>query len=255
MRKINIHSYRGGTGKSLIALNLAYQLTSRGNTVLLMETDVRMPSLLEIVGLHKKINTFNSFYENKCEFNETIYPTDHEISVICCDPKYDLRKKSAIFSGDQNLHLDRLFRIKKAFRQIRQRYDYCIIDSGPGWGFVQVSNTMFSEIVILVLRSGKNALTGTINMLKDVYEELAITTKKYIIIWNQLPNSKKIYKYIEKWDRKFKSLTALSFTHFIRLFRDDEIEFEIAEGNHIITDSENFTPELKKLATYLQNEL
>jgi len=42
---ITVHSYKGGTGKTLISANLAMIFASRGKNVCLLDLDFRAPSL------------------------------------------------------------------------------------------------------------------------------------------------------------------------------------------------------------------
>jgi MinD-like ATPase involved in chromosome partitioning or flagellar assembly len=42
---ITVHSYKGGTGKTLFSVNLAISLAKRGRKVCLLDLDFRAPSL------------------------------------------------------------------------------------------------------------------------------------------------------------------------------------------------------------------
>ena len=101
MKKITVHSYRGGTGKSLISLNLALNLVKSNKRVLLIETDISMPSFVEILNIHPKY-TFNDYYDGKCELSKTITKTIHGFSTICCT--YNFSLEDNVFSREKSYH-------------------------------------------------------------------------------------------------------------------------------------------------------
>ncbi len=47
---LTLHSYKGGTGKTFIATNLAAALASEGKRVCLIDFDLRAPSLAKVFG-------------------------------------------------------------------------------------------------------------------------------------------------------------------------------------------------------------
>ena len=51
---VSIHSYRGGTGKSNLTANLAYQLARAGKRVAVVVTDIQSPGIHIIFNLDQK---------------------------------------------------------------------------------------------------------------------------------------------------------------------------------------------------------
>ena len=251
MKTITVHSYRGGTGKSLIALNLAHRLSKENKRVLLIETDVRMPSLSEILGLKTK-NTFNNYYNGKCRFTEAIYPSKYGISVICCSPKFSFSDKT--FSVSQTVHTERFQDMMLSLRNVADTYDFCIIDSGPGWGFIQINNGLLADQIILIMRSGKTAFSGTKRMIQDIYSKVFTLGKKFIIVWNLIPKSPKFKKYIDGWNEELNE-TGISLHEFYYLYYNEDILCEIAEGNHIINNNKEFNNEIYKLSQSIINPI
>lgn len=245
MKRITVHSYRGGTGKSLIALNLAYQLSQQNKRVLLVETDIRMPSFQKILGISPKF-TFNDFYEEKCKFFETIARSKKGFSVISCSSQFTL--KDRIFSAHQQFHAKMLKSMLASFRSLASKFDFCIIDSAPGWGFIQINNGLLAQKIVLVLRVGLNAFSGTMRMIDDVYKKTYSLGKKFAVIWNQVPVFQKIQPLIEEWET---SLTKkMKIANFYQINYIDEIVHQIATGVHILEKNVQFQQKLTEILEF-----
>ena len=63
-RTIAFHSYKGGTGKTSMALNVAYELSKKGKSGCLIELDFRSPSLSFVIDNIKKPNNWINDYLN-----------------------------------------------------------------------------------------------------------------------------------------------------------------------------------------------
>jgi len=61
-----VHSYKGGTGKTLISMNLAAILAKQGKNVCLIDLDLRAPSLDATFAADGKY-WVNDFLSGKCE--------------------------------------------------------------------------------------------------------------------------------------------------------------------------------------------
>ena len=72
---ISIHSFRGGTGKSNIAANLATILAAKGNRVGLVDTDIQSPGIHAIFGLEVDETKYslNDYLWGKCDVSDAAY--------------------------------------------------------------------------------------------------------------------------------------------------------------------------------------
>ena len=69
---ISLHSYKGGTGKTMISVNLSLEL-AKEHKVLLIESDFWMPCFNHIFTYQKPKNYYNDFYNiEKIEFENFI---------------------------------------------------------------------------------------------------------------------------------------------------------------------------------------
>ncbi|HKM59938.1 MAG TPA: P-loop NTPase, partial [Candidatus Bathyarchaeia archaeon] len=69
---IAFHSYKGGTGKTSIALNVAYELSKKGKSGCLIELDFRAPSLPFVIGIAKPNNWMNDYLNGVCGIDKVL---------------------------------------------------------------------------------------------------------------------------------------------------------------------------------------
>ena len=69
---IAFHSYKGGTGKTTIAVNFAALLAKKGYRVFLIELDVYAPSLHRYFNLIEPIKWLNDFLNGTAEIGDVL---------------------------------------------------------------------------------------------------------------------------------------------------------------------------------------
>jgi flagellar biosynthesis protein FlhG len=148
-RVICIASGKGGTGKSVLATNLAHLRATRGERVLLVDFDAGMANAHLLLGVAPK------------------YDLGHVMSGDCL-------AKDAVATGPGGIHLlsggvgrhalvnptrrqlDRLFR---ALDPLEADYDLVIIDHGAGMGYATVAHLAATSTLLLVTNPEVTALS------------------------------------------------------------------------------------------------
>src|SRR5512136_2434967 len=69
---IAVHSYKGGTGKTLLSVNLAATLAKQGKNVCLIDLDFRAPSLFAILKAEDSNKWFNDYLNDGHEAHQTL---------------------------------------------------------------------------------------------------------------------------------------------------------------------------------------
>lgn len=123
-RVIGISSSLSGEGKSLTAINLAYTLSELGKRVILLDCDMRRPTLAEKLKIQKKPG-LSSYLTGQ---------SDLASLVQYCSIKND-EKAFHVVSAGQNppnpMELLSSARMDSVINTLRKHYDYVILDLPP----------------------------------------------------------------------------------------------------------------------------
>ena len=123
-RVIGLSSALSGEGKSLTSVNLAYTLSQLGGKVILLDCDMRRPTLAEKLGISKKPG-LSSYLTGQCQMAELLQN---------CGLKGEEQAFHVITAGQNPPNPVELLsseRMKKALATLRQVYDYVILDLPP----------------------------------------------------------------------------------------------------------------------------
>lgn len=199
MEKILIHSYKGGTGKTTIAANIANML-SHEHKVLLIENDFMMPSFFDIFKCEPSFY-FNDYLNGKCTFDDIIVPeVKPNLSVILTNSNFDPNEK--VMSSDQEWFYSILNKMINDFKKL-DGYDYVIFDSPPGWHLVVVNLIMLATKAIVILRPTDYEVNATKMMLEKLYKRARpIESWSVHLLFNQLPNVD-MKTELKKWVNEF----------------------------------------------------
>ena len=161
-RVIGITSSVQNEGKSLTSCNVAYALAEAGAKVLLLEADLRKPTVAVKMRLAKSLGLTNVLV-SRMDVEEVIQASEMMTGL------------DVITSGDVPPNPSELLgsnRMAKMLAELRKKYDYIIADLPP---VTVVSDTLAIsknlDGVVLVVRSGiseKKALNEAMRQLKMV---------------------------------------------------------------------------------------
>ena len=69
---IAVHSYKGGTGKTLLSINLAALYANRGKSVCLLDLDFRAPSLQAVFKVNSSEYWMNDYLNGVCDIKRVL---------------------------------------------------------------------------------------------------------------------------------------------------------------------------------------
>jgi len=175
---ISIHSSRGGTGKSLIAVNLAAIYASKGKSVSLLDLDFRAPSLSTVfnVGGYKFIEYWtNDFLNNRCPIEDVLidltekYGTKGKFMVGLANPS--LKAIREIMTKDRAWEmkaLKKLLALKPTLLN-NLKIDYVIYDTSPGIQYSSINAVVSSDISVVISTLDFLDVEGVRYMLSELY--------------------------------------------------------------------------------------
>ena len=123
-RVIGLSSALSGEGKSLTAVNLAFTLSQLNKKVLLVDCDMRRPTLAEKLGILKQPG-LSSYLTRQCHLNDLLQ---------LCGIKGNEDAFHVISTGQNPPNPIELLsseRMKKALNAMRDAYDFVILDLPP----------------------------------------------------------------------------------------------------------------------------
>ncbi len=196
---IGITSSIQSEGKSSTACNTAYALSEAGGRVLLLEGDLRRPTIGSKLNV-ARVPGLTNLLVSRGEYKEAV-------QTCALAPRLDI-----LTSGDLPPNPSELLssnRMAGLMEQLRKEYDYIVVDLPP---ITAVSDALamskFLDGVVMVVRSGvseqqmlaealRQLEMVNVRILGFVYRDCDISGKKY-----SKKYSKKYYKYYNEYAKK-----------------------------------------------------
>jgi len=187
---VTFHSYKGGTGKTLLSVNLAIIFAKMGKRVCILDLDFRAPSLNSI--FKNGSNYWVNDYLNKACIIEKVLTEcnikdvpNGKLVVGLANPSTEAIREMEAKSRTWEIEaLGRLFSLKTTLLS-DSHFDYVFLDVSPGLNYSSINAIVCADVVLVVTSIDKSDVEGTRRMILDLYE---LFDKKTGIIINKMPS-------------------------------------------------------------------
>jgi septum site-determining protein MinD len=186
---LTIHSYKGGTGKTVISMNLASIFARQGKNVCLVDLDLRAPSLDSTFPAGGK-HWMNDFLDGRCELMDLLKDfskeqgTDGRLFVALANPSMEAIRE--VVTKDRKWEMRALRRLlsMKEFLLKNLAMDYVILDTSPGLGYASINAIAVADLALVVATWDASDVAGTQGMVGELYDLLE---KRAIVLMNKVP--------------------------------------------------------------------
>lgn len=161
---ISVVNQKGGVGKTTTAVNLGAYLAYLGKHVLLVDIDPQANATSGIGVDHRNLEhgIYEALIGEKTPF-EVIKRTLQEGFKVAP------ATMSLAGAGIEMVHMDdREFRLSNVLNQIRDEYDYIIIDGPPSLGLLTINSLVAADEILIPVQSEYFALEGLGQLLNTI---------------------------------------------------------------------------------------
>ncbi|MDR0461172.1 MAG: ParA family protein [Nitrososphaerota archaeon] len=175
-KNIAVHSYKGGTGKTSLSVNLAATFVKQGKKVALFDLDFRAPSIFTILKCEKTKIWLNDYLNGICKIDDILLDVSERIPnagkfyVGPANPSTSAMRDMTTKDRKWETHaFDRVLALRKNLIK-EQKFDYIIFDTSPGLQYSSMNAIVAADFVIITTTNDCSDVNGTKRMISDFYD-------------------------------------------------------------------------------------
>ena len=194
---VAVHSYKGGTGKTLLSVNLATMFARQGKKVVLFDLDFRAPSLVAILNMPNAEYWLNDYLNGTCEIDKVLIdisnkvPGEGKFFVGFANPATEaIRDMSAKDRKWEMRALGRLLSLRNSLLN-EKGFDYILFDTSPGLQYSSINAIVAADLVVVATTGDRSDVDGTRRMLRELYN---LFEKKTGLVINKVLDASSLSK-------------------------------------------------------------
>lgn len=173
MKTYSFLNMKGGVGKTTSSVNISAGLANKGKKVLLVDFD-------------PQANTTSMFLDDepKISISDLLFDVEQaKEAIVTVKDNLDLIPATLeLAASEMKLKLNQTIpqhnRLKKILDQVKDSYDYCIIDCPPIINTLTINAIIASDTIVVPIKPDKFAVSGfqfTISTIKEISDGFDIT--------------------------------------------------------------------------------
>ncbi|MBP0020623.1 MAG: MinD/ParA family protein [Cyanobacteria bacterium SBLK] len=210
---VTIHSYRGGTGKSNITVNIAANLAGQGKRVGLIDTDLSSPGahILFNIPPEALAPTLNDYLRGECSLIDTIKTSSVDnLYFVPASP----REIDVITIAKEGFVVEKL--VDGCYQFLDDfNLDYLFIDTHPGLHEETLLLISISDLLAIVLRPDEQDFQGTAIMLDITRDRLGVDCA---LVLNLIPSYIEINALTEDCQKTYTASVLGALPHIEEFF-------------------------------------
>jgi len=252
---IAFHSYKGGTGKTLLSVNLAATYAKRGRNICLFDLDFRAPSLHAAFKADGNGHWLNDYLNGTCDIKKVLvelnplHKGNGRLFVGLANPATEaIREMSAKDRKWEMRALGRLLSLKTSLFN-DMHLNHIIFDTSPGLQYSSINAIVSADVAVVVSSLDASDIKGTQRMTRELYD---LFEKKTGIVLNKVPAG-----FLSTSSKKEKLLQRLRAIHNLPIIDVIPCFCEVLEagGTYIFAEEKPehpFTSILSEVATRIE---
>jgi len=187
---ITVHSYKGGTGKSIVSTNLAAILSREGKNVCLIDLDMRAPSLDKTFGVEGRKFWINDFLYGKCEPSDILFDVskgrklEGKLFVALANSSMKVIRETVAVDRKREMGALRCLLMLKDHLLKKLAMDYVILDASAGLSYASINAITAADLVLVISTWDASDLAGAQGMIGELYSMLE---KRALVLMNKIP--------------------------------------------------------------------
>ena len=177
MKTIAIINNKGGTGKTTVTINLSAYLSMHKHQTLIIDMDWQRSAGLSL-GFPRDPDgvTVAEVLYNKATIKDAIRETSiNNLSIILASKDLENYEEKQ----------DDSLKLKKAIKQLGDKYEYILVDCNPGLNLLTKSALLSADSLIIPITPDRLGLEGLALLTKEVIDP---DSSDYKILLNQVDN-------------------------------------------------------------------
>ncbi len=168
MRIISILNFKGGVGKTSLAINLGYKLALEGKNVLIIDCDLQANATTFLKDPHKP--TLLDVLRETTKAVDAIQNARPNVDLLPSDGNLDKAAPYIISCGNEGFYI-----LKNQITEIAEleAYDFIFFDHSPSYSAITESVLLASQEMIIPCELGTFSIEGLLQMIDKLQSTLS----------------------------------------------------------------------------------